>query len=194
MRSLRTRIPTPLRRFVAWLLPLPSRLLSPNVFDVRRHDIRDGIYLVVYWLREPFGPGPAASMLVFGDEVIRFDCLGPRGHMHLNMKQSRGFPNGGASRLYYRERTIEEQIQRSCFELENNVRYALSLNAARRIRGIRLEGREVAPAVIFLRAQMLDLLAQHRPDSPLTSAGPPPVDQAPSQALDSSNKIKTARP
>ena len=186
MRSLRPLVPVPVRRLAAWLLPLPSRLTSPNVCKVRSYAIRDGIQLHVYWLDDNAGPGPAASLLVFGDEVMRFDCLGRgRGHMHLNLKQSRGFPNGGGSRLYYREQTIEDQIERSCFEFATNICYAFSLNASRRIRAVHLDRAEIEAAVPFLRRQMLGLFVQDRFRPELPSAGSPPMRDTSGQALDS---------
>jgi hypothetical protein len=193
MKSLRSYVPTPLRRAAAWLLPLPSRLSSPNVSDVRIHVVRDGVRLEVYWLSGKVGPGPGASMLVFGDEILRFDCFGARrrGHMHLNLKQSRGFPGGGAARLYYREHTIEEQIERSCFELDANLAYALKTNASSRIRRLRLRPDEVAGAVAFLRQNMLSLLQQYHSDPGSGSAGSPPVEETAREAIASVDKPGT---
>lgn len=178
MKILRSYIPTSLRRLAARVLPLPSRLASPNVSDVRVHVVSEDVHLEVYWLSGKVGPGPGASFMVLGDEVMRFDCFGARrkGHMHLNLKQSRGFPGGGSARLYYPEQTIEEQIERSCFELENNLTYAFKTNASGRIRRLRLRPEEIAASKAFLRQNMLVLLAQYRDSSQYSdSAGPPPM-------------------
>lgn len=172
MQALKKWVPTPLRRLAAWLLPLPSRRSSPNVFDVRSHAIREGIRLDVYWLGGAAGPGPCASLVVLGDEVLRLDCIGPgRGHMHINMKQTRGFHNGGLARLYYREQAIGEQIERACFELEHNLLYALQTNAAARVRRVRLTDAERATCLRFMRDEMQELLERHRAALPDSSAG-----------------------
>jgi len=177
---LRSFVPTPLRRLAAYLLPLPSRLSSPNVSDARHHRIRDGVTLDVYWLALSTDRGPAASLSVFGDEVMRFDCLGPgAGHMHLNLKQSRGLPNGGGARLYFREQLIDDQIERSLFEFENNLTYALKVNTSARRRRLRLSPDEINTAAGFLRDQMQRLWSEHGDPAARISAGAQPVKQTP---------------
>ena len=161
MKSLRSLVPTPIRLLAARILPLPSRLTRPTVTDVHSYSMRKGIFVHVYWLVEPTSPGPAASIVVFNDEIMRFDCLGrSMGHMHLNIKQIRGYP-GSVARLYYREQTIEEQIERSCFELEHNLSYALKTNASARIRGLQIQTTELQNAVSFLRDAMNSVLERH---------------------------------
>ena len=172
MRSLRALVPTPLRLIAAHLLPYPSRLSSPKVSKVSSLVIREGVRLSVYWLdisagisSPSGGAGPAASLVAFDDEVMRFDCLGEhQGHMHLNMKQSRGFP-GDVARLYFREQSIVEQVERSCFELEKNLDYALRTNFARKVRRVRLDTEEIERASSFMRDTMLMLIAKHESNS-----------------------------
>ncbi|MEQ8800460.1 MAG: hypothetical protein RLP45_00320, partial [Haliea sp.] len=135
LRMLRAATPAPLRVLLAGWLPLPSRRASPGTSDVESAVIRPGVSLDVYWLSTQGRQGPAASLLIFGDEVMRFDCLGPgAGHMHLNLKQVRGVPHGTAARLYFREQDVIGQIERACFETEHNLPYALTLNVSARIR------------------------------------------------------------
>lgn len=173
VRALRTLIPLPLRMLGARLLPLPSRLSSPHVSDVTSHVIRAGIRIDVYWLRLPTHSGPAASLLIFKDEVMRFDCVGPNlGHMHLNMKQTRGY-RGDIARLYFHEQDIVAQIERSCFELRTNLAYALKTNFSEQIRQLQLEPSEIEQAAAFLRCEMKDRLARHRSDLSSSSADTP---------------------
>jgi len=162
LKRLKARVPTPLRRLGAWLVPMPSRLSSPNVSDARSIILRNGVRLDVYWLRTSQGCGPAASLVAFGDEILRFDCFGPdRGHMHLNLKQTRGFQGGGTARLYFREPSIEEQVARSRFELETNLPYALTTNASARIRHLLLDREEIVEASKYMEREMLALLARN---------------------------------
>ncbi|MEQ9464038.1 MAG: hypothetical protein RJQ10_10275 [Haliea sp.] len=133
--------------------------------DVRSCRVGDVARLDVYWLHGEAGRGPCASLIIAGDEVMRLDCLGRnRGHMHINLKQTRGFHNGGSARLYFREQSIAGQIERACFELEYNLPYALAVNGAGRIRRCRFSPGAVENAVAFLRAEMCALHACH-PDA-----------------------------
>jgi hypothetical protein len=117
--------------------------------------------MYVYWLAPPTGPGIAASLVAFGDEIMRFDCLGAKkAHMHINMKQTRGFP-AEHKRLYYRETSITEQIDRSCFELLNNLEYALNTNVSRRVRRLSVSESRLQECVDFTRAEMLNVLEVH---------------------------------
>lgn len=112
----------------------------------------------VYWLGGRAGPGSCAAMIVHGDEVMRLDCLGAqRGHMHINLKQTRGFRDGGSARLYFREPSVVEQIDRACFELEHNLLYALTVNGSARIRRVRLTAEEIDRTIRFVRIEMLAL-------------------------------------
>ncbi len=181
----RAAIPTPLRRIASRILPLPSRLNSPRVSEVRSSPIGSAARLDVYWLAGTMGRGPCASLVMGGDEVMRLDCLGRnRGHMHINLKQARGFHNGGSARLYFREQSIAEQIERACFELEYNLPYALAVNGASRIRRCRFTPGQMDDAVSFLRAEMGALLACHPDAVGGDSADTQPVPEAASPAGD----------
>lgn len=67
----------------------------------------------VYWVSEPVGPGPGASVYVLGDEVMRFDCFGSDlGHYHFNVRQSRFVPNGESTRIYFSPGSVEDHIRK----------------------------------------------------------------------------------
>jgi hypothetical protein len=155
----------------ARLLSYPSRLGSPNVSDIHSMQLKSPMQLHVYWLSLPEASGPAASLVVQDDEVMRFDCLGKgHGHMHLNVKQSRGYPD--ETRLYFIEQSIEEQIERSCFELQANSEFAFKSNFDYRIRRLRLDPESAEQAASFVRQTMSQLLPRHQPlpDSTCTPA------------------------
>ncbi len=180
LRILRAVTPAPLRALLAGWLPLPSRRASPGTSDVESAVVRPGVSLDVYWLSTRGRQGPAASLLIFGDEVMRFDCLGPgAGHMHLNLKQARGVPHGTAARLYFREQDVIGQIERACFEVEHNLPYVLTLNVAARIRRLRFTSAERQRAVTFLRQAMLAQQARHALPAAAGSASAQPVPKPP---------------
>lgn len=186
-RILRAATPASLRALLAGWLPLPSRRASPGTSDVESTVIRPGVALDVYWLSTSGRQGPAASLLVFGDEVMRFDCLGPgAGHMHLNLKQARGVPHGMAARLYFREQDVIGQIERACFEVEYNLPYVLTLNVSARVRRLRFTSAEIQRAVTFLRQAMLAQQARHALPTAAPSAYAQPVPQASTNPVDAS--------
>lgn len=179
LRTLRAATLAPLRSLLAGWLPLPSRRGSPAIKDIESETIRPGVSLDIYWLSTEGRQGPAASLLIFGDEVMRLDCLGPgAGHMHLNLKQARGLPNGTAARLYFREQDVVAQIERACFEVEHNLPYVLTLNVSARIRRLRLSSAEIQRAVGFLQQAMLAQQARHALPAAGGSASAQPVPQA----------------
>ncbi len=160
--SLKNRVPLPLRFLAARLLPQHSRRSSPNVSDLRSHRIGDHGLLDIYWLEVGCDRGPAASLYVCDDEVMRMDCFdGGSAHLHFNQKQSRAFPNGGGARLYFPPGRVIDHIERACFELSTNLHYGLALNASRRIRETRISPTALKEAVAFMRSEMHALLREH---------------------------------
>ena len=81
--------------------------------DNRKHDlveypIQDNVRLQSYWRDDAGGRGPAASLYVYDDEIMRFDCFGgDNGHCHFNLRQTRG------RRWMYPEGTFKDHIQQS---------------------------------------------------------------------------------
>ncbi len=98
--------------------------------------VNDEVRLEVFWKRLAIGQGPAVSLFMLGEEVLRIDCFGSeRPHLHASFFM----PVQGEERLLIPEVTVEAQIDRAKFELCHNVAYyqARVLNA--NIRQIRLE-------------------------------------------------------
>ena len=93
--------------------------------DSVRNDCRDlpvceGVYVQVFWKKMSFGKGPALSLFVLDEEILRIDCFGEAAaHIHAAMF----LPNEGENRLWMPEATIPEQIERACFELYRNHQY-----------------------------------------------------------------------
>jgi len=88
--------------------------------DVQRLPISDGVELEVYWKKLKLGKGPACSLFMLEEEILRIDCFGKgAGHMHIALF----LPGNGEHRLWMCEATIEEQVARARFELYRNYKY-----------------------------------------------------------------------
>jgi hypothetical protein len=170
LKLIKESIPVSIRRIAAYWLPLPPRVLSPNITELVRHEIQRSVRLETYWVNASLGSGPAASLYVFDDEVMRFDCFGGTdGHFHVNRKQTRAFPNSGQARLFFPAGSIEENIERSAFELCANLPYCLLVNASKRIRKMRIEESKLEEAAGIMKAEMLSLLEQKVANNSKTS-------------------------
>ena len=44
--------------------------------DLVEYPIQDNVVLQAYWRDDAGGRGPAASLYVYDDEIMRFDCFG----------------------------------------------------------------------------------------------------------------------
>lgn len=111
-----------------------DQTFSPSERDLQQrqdcHFVRmgEGNYFEIYWRLEGFGggAGPTATLYVAACPVLKFDCLGPGlGHIHANLIQLEWRESG---QLWMSEQTVEQQIDRALFELENNIYYWLQRN------------------------------------------------------------------
>lgn len=105
---------------------------NPN--PVKRMDLKEiticnNLSFLVYWKILEIGKGPAVILKAFDKEILKFDCFGEKdGHYHIA-------PNYDF-RIYFLEKTVSEQIQRTVAELKiNGLRY-LSLQKEPEIRNI----------------------------------------------------------
>ncbi|HKW91653.1 MAG TPA: hypothetical protein VJX92_07120 [Methylomirabilota bacterium] len=87
-----------------------------------RYDIGDAAYFEVFWKVLDIGRGPAVSRFIRDTEVMKFDCFGEgRGHVHIDFGRTRHLTALAHHRLYLGEKTVEEQIDRTIFELRMNL-------------------------------------------------------------------------
>jgi hypothetical protein len=160
-RAVWRRLPT----WVVVLSPLPrerTRETSPNVEDVASIPVQPGVRLDVYWLKPPFGPGPAASLYAGRREIMRFDCLGgDRGHMHLGIGDAQRLAPGAGPRLYFRPGSVADHIERAVLELERNAPYAAATSLHRTVRGLTFDPDRLHSAAVAMRADMLAALVRH---------------------------------
>lgn len=173
-----------LKSLMRWLLInfLPEPLVYPllrwyrakrpptnfsSTTDRRALTVQQGVRLEIYWHPRRIGGlgrGPSASLLVLGDEVLRFDCFGGRGgHYHINPRQI-AIKSREPPRLYFPTGSHEDHIERAAFELARNAQAAIAMNRDPHVRRIRLGGANLSTAAKDMRREMRALLEKHRLD------------------------------
>ena len=124
--------------------------------DVVLYPVQDHAYLAVYWKDLPIGKGPCISLYVYDKEILKFDCFGEdRGHYHTNVNQPSLAPRG-EERLYFSERTIEDQVARSIFEIRRNAAYHLQRNFDPHVTFFKLDRPRLEAALGQAAAKMLE--------------------------------------
>ncbi len=93
--------------------------------DVERVGVQPGLELEVFSKNIPrVGAGPACSVVIAGEEVLRLDCFGPgAGHLHADFLVTATRPE---RRLFFIEDAVPAQVERSLFEIRRNLRYYTS--------------------------------------------------------------------
>ncbi|WP_461052814.1 hypothetical protein [Spirosoma arcticum] len=62
--------------------------------DLCRIPLTEQAFIDVFWKALPIGRGPAASVVVQDQEILRFDCFGPGGgHLHASLFENRQLRN-----------------------------------------------------------------------------------------------------
>ena len=148
--------------------------------DLRVLRPQEGVILEVYWARVPVaGGGPAASLFILKEEVLRIDCFGGQfGHMHFNPMQDRLLKEFRFThlRIYFQPGSILQQIERSAFELTHNAMYAKGTNLLRRVRRFPLDQMALKEAAPEMIKHMHALYEIHGSDSSLASRQDNPQD------------------
>ncbi|NNF04124.1 MAG: hypothetical protein HKN17_06630 [Rhodothermales bacterium] len=121
-----------------------------------RHDLQsipmgENARLDVYWKHLEIGLGPAVSVVIRGEEILRIDCFGvDDGHMHTAVFM----PGSGESRLYFPENTRREQIDRAVFEIARNLRYWMDRAVDPGVRAVTLHPNRIKSAAADARRIM----------------------------------------
>ncbi|MEM7633058.1 MAG: hypothetical protein AAF299_00760 [Pseudomonadota bacterium] len=125
--------------------------------DTEIYLIQDDVELIVFWKVLPIGKGPALVLRIFGQDVLRFDCFGKdRGHFHTKTKL---WATGDERRIFFRETTAADQVDRAIFELSKNLGYYLKINPDPDIRQISIKRASLETNLQLARARMLDFLS-----------------------------------
>jgi len=137
--------------------------LNPNHHDrtdLKRIEVDENFRIDVFWKDVPAGKGPAMSVFVRGHEILRFDCFGQDlGHFHAGFADP---PGASERRIYFRESTSREQIDRSVFEVGKNLRYYQQRSSVRSIRSLECDPRDLRTALVEAQEYLLNLAPFHR--------------------------------
>lgn len=122
--------------------------------DVQTVTIQEGLEFDIYWKDTgKVGIGPTVAVYAKQREVLRFDCFGADlGHFHIFNRTDR--PKATADRLFFQEESRVAQIDRTLWELENNLASYLQLHSDPGIRNMLLE-RETVTSKIQTIASIL---------------------------------------
>lgn len=140
------------------------RYLRENLYDRRDIQVQDGAQLYVGWADvSGIGQGPAASLYVHDEEVLRLDCFGgTEGHMHLNPEQNKLILKHGSARIYFEPGSCEAHIARAAFELTKNVPAALLTNKLSRVRDYEFDRNRLSSAAIEMSDIMNKMVVDHQ--------------------------------
>lgn len=118
--------------------------------DMVVYPIQDDVRLEVYWRDDAGGRGPAASLYVYDDEIMRFDCFGgDNGHCHFNLRQTRG------RRWMYPEGSFQDHIKQSLFDLRTNLSFCLQTHQDQRIQETQIISESLDWAAEKMETQLL---------------------------------------
>ncbi|MDJ1180300.1 hypothetical protein PJF56_15655 [Roseofilum sp. BLCC_M91] len=130
--------------------------------DVVHFLITENTSLQVYWKSLKAGISVAVIFCAFEYEALRFDCyLKRKGHYHLQLMECQ---DNCKEHVLMAESTVEEQIDRAIFELENNLYYYLQRHPDRRVRTLKVERSPLKAAIQSARTKMLQDLQKIKAD------------------------------
>lgn len=120
--------------------------------ELVEYPIQEDVLLQVYWRDDAGGRGPAASLYVYDDEIMRFDCFGgDNGHCHFNLRQTRG------RRWMYPEGSFQDHIRQSIFDLQTNLTFCLRTHQDERIQEIQISQESIKQAARKMETYLLEL-------------------------------------
>ena len=167
------RLPTGVVVALWRLRRVRTRRSGGVALEVRTIAVQPGVEIDVYWLPAPFGPAPAASLYVLGDEAMRLDCSdGDRAHAHLSIAQAQLLSPGYTARLYFPPGPVAAHVERAAFEVEHNAPFAVAASLDRRVRLLRLDPERLRAAAAEMRAAMLELVERHDDEVRVVVGGP----------------------
>jgi hypothetical protein len=116
--------------------------------------------LEAYWLRVGDDEGPAYSLFLAGDEILRVDCIGADGHIHYGLAESRQ-RQPAEPRVYLPPTSVDDQVDRAAFELARNVGYCTGLHRRRSVRSTPVDTEAFARAAGEVADHLHALVARH---------------------------------
>ncbi len=103
---------------------------------------------------DDLGAGPGAALYIDDKEVLRLDCFGEgRGHYHVHLDE---IEPGKVERIFFAEKSVEDQIARTALELSANLPGHLATSRDPNIREFKIDAARFATAAAWAQAKMLD--------------------------------------
>ena len=134
--------------------------MASRKHDLIEYPIQDNVLLQVYWRDDVGGRGPAASLYVYDDEIMRFDCFGgDNRHCHFNLRQTRG------RRWMYPKSSFQDHIHQSLFDLRTNLTFCLKTHQDQRIQEMQIAQEKLEPAILKMETRLLEFADQLQGDT-----------------------------
>lgn len=141
-------------------IPKERLQMANRKHDLVEYPIQDNVRLESYWRDDAGGRGPAASLYVYDDEIMRFDCFGgDNGHCHFNLRQTRG------RRWMYPEGSFQDHIQQSLFDLRTNLNFCLQTHQDERVQEVQIAQESLKQAAHQMEAHLLVLAEKLQGDA-----------------------------
>lgn len=141
-------------------IPKEGLQMANRKHDLVEYPIQDNVRLESYWRDDAGGRGPAASLYVYDDEIMRFDCFGgDNGHCHFNLRQTRG------RRWMYPEGSFQDHIQQSLFDLRTNLNFCLQTHQDERVQEVQIAQESLKQAAHQMEAHLLVLAEKLQGDA-----------------------------
>ena len=126
--------------------------------DLLRIPVQKDLVIDVFWKSVKTGKGPALSLFVCGEEFAKFDCFGPgNGHYHLALFAPAGVRH---HEIQFAERMVAEQIERTIFEVAENLGYYLERAANPAIRKFEFQRETLLSALARAERRMREFLLE----------------------------------
>lgn len=135
----------------------PSR---SDVVDRLTVAVDEHIQLEAYWLRFGGSSGPAVSVSFDDEELLRIDGLVGSPHMHYCQSESRA--RLGQRRVLLPESSDHDLIERTCFEVQHNLGFALHLHRRRSVQRHQVDPIRLASVIDDAHRHLLDCVRLNR--------------------------------
>ena len=135
-----------------------ARITYRERYQLQSYPLQEGVRVEAYWRDDEAGVGPAASVYVDDEEILRLDCFGGSlGHCHVNLLQA--MDRYACQHVwFYPPATARQHVEWAMHDLVVNLPMCLRHNDDSAIRETSLDEaaiREIEPRV---RAYLLELI------------------------------------
>ena len=122
--------------------------------DIYKITIQDNLYFLVFHKTYKTGFGSAVSLFIKNHEFLKFDCFGEnKGHYHIYNKKN--------ELIYFTEKSSVEQIDRSVYELRNNINILLGKHDRDDIQNFKINMNSYVNKIDKVKNKMLEYEYAH---------------------------------